>query len=132
MPKFTFEKIRAITAGQHKILQLQIDGKRQFDSFETELKGTDYEIEYAQLTSWLDYYCKTGIIANGRLKELQRNKKDPIKEFEFRTTNLRFYAIQGVTGKIIILCGYKKNQKEELKKFRALKKQIFHTSTKQR
>ena len=125
MPKFTFERIKAIGIGQYKVLQLDIDGVKQFDKFIKELKGTDYEEEYQIFLGWLEHYTQTGEIGFNKLKELKKNKKDPIKEFEFRTTNLRMYAVQGDTGKIIILCGYKKDQVRDLSSFRSLKKRIF-------
>ena len=127
MPKFTFEKIKAIGIGKFKILQLAIDGVKQLDEFTLEIKGTSYEEEYEMLLAWMDHYTKTGEIAFNKLKDLKKNKKDKIKEFEFKTTNLRLYAIQGDKGKIIILCGYKKDQTKNLNSFRTLKKQIFPT-----
>lgn len=125
MPKFVFDKIKSLKSNQFKLFQLSIDGKRQLDLFEEELRGTDYEKEYRRLFTWFDYYSETGRLANGIIKELNVSSKDEIKEYEFRTTNLRIYAIKGDTGKIIILCGFKKNQKSDLKTFKSLKKQIL-------
>ena len=125
MPKFEFEKIKALGNGQFKILQLEIDGVKQVDKFGLELKGTQYEDEYQTLLGWMEYYTKTGDIGNGRLKEIKRGKSNKIKEYEFRSTNLRLYAVQGDTGKIIILCGYKKEQTSDLKYITLLKREIF-------
>jgi len=125
MPKFTFERIKALGPGQYKILQLEIDGIKQLDKFAKDLKGTSYEEEYLQLLTWLEYYTQSGDIGYNKIKELKKSNNDPIKEYEFRTTNLRFYAVKGETGKIIVLCGYKKDQTKDINSFRALKKQIF-------
>ena len=125
MPKFVFEKIKILSGDKHKVLQLSIDGVNQLDEFENELRGTAYLSQYKTLMRWIDYYSNSGIIPGEKLKELTKDKKEKIKEFEFRTKDLRLYAVQGDSSKIIILCGYKSNQAKDINKFRALKSQIF-------
>jgi hypothetical protein len=125
MPKFVFEKILALTGTEYKVFQLSIDGVNQLDKFEKELTGTTYLSQYKTLLRWMDYYSNTGIIPGEKLKELNTGKKEKIKEFEFRTKDLRLYAAQATNGKIIILCGYKGTQVKDINKFRALKSQIF-------
>lgn len=52
-------------------------------------------------------------------------EKESIKEYEFKTKNLRVYAIKTKDGKVIVLGGYKNRQKKDLKKFRSLKKRYL-------
>lgn len=111
---------------QYKILQLAIDGINQLDEFEKELEGTSYLEEYRVLLTVLEHYVETGEMVLNKIKELKGVKNGDRKEFEFRTTNIRLYAVQGDTGKIIILCGFKKNWKKDIGSFRTLKKQIFN------
>lgn len=125
MAKFVFEKIKALTGSRQIVLQLSIDGVNQLDSFEKELEGTAYLSQYKTLLTWMDYYSNTGKIPGQKFKELKTDKKETIKEFEFRTKDLRLYAVQGANGKIIVLCGYKSSQTKDLNKFRALKARIF-------
>ena len=52
-------------------------------------------------------------------------KQNQVKEYEFKSKHLRVYAIQQINGKIIVLGGFKNNQKEDINKFRSLKKQYL-------
>lgn len=126
MPKFTFERIKAVTGKAHKVLQLQIDNVKQLDYFLENLKGTQYQAEYETLISWIAYYSEGGDIGDGRLKELKGMKSKTDKFYEFRSKHLRLYAVKGDTAKIIILCGYKKDQVKDLSSLTTLHKAIFN------
>ncbi|AGY54852.1 hypothetical protein BRDCF_p2225 [Bacteroidales bacterium CF] len=62
------------------------------------------------------------------LRSLPRTKfrelkgvKGKIKEYEFKSEHLRVYAIKQPNCKLIVMCGYKNTQDEDIKKFRSLK-----------
>ncbi len=125
MPKFGFEKIKVVTGRQNNVLQLSVDEISQLDEFEKELAGTQYLSQLRSLLTWIDYYSNTGKLPENKFKELKKDKKEKVKEFEFRTKDLRLYGIMGDGGRIIIFCGYKSSQVVDLKKFRLLKSRVL-------
>lgn len=50
-----------------------------------------------------------------------------VKEYEFKSKHLRVYAIKQTNGKIIVLDGFKTNQKADFKRFRSLKEQYLNS-----
>jgi hypothetical protein len=61
------------------------------------------------------------LLPKTRFRDITLSKKEMIKEYEFKSRNLRVYAIKSPGGKIILLGGYKSNQKKDIKKFRNIK-----------
>ncbi len=54
-------------------------------------------------------------------------KKDNIKEYEIKTHHLRVYIFhEKIKGRIIVCCGKKGTQKEDIKHFRRIKKEYFN------
>lgn len=72
-------------------------------------------------------------VANGQhvpgkyFHDLKGGKNNTPKEYEFKHGDLRVYAIQDHRGKIIVLCGFKNKQRNEIVKFRALKEQYLNS-----
>lgn len=50
-----------------------------------------------------------------------------VREYEIKYQDLRAFAIKIPNGKLVLLGGYKNQQKEDFKKFRALKKQYLES-----
>jgi len=121
MKTFTLKKIDSIE-GKQDIYKLEIDNNCQFDEFEKEiLKRAQYENELASLYSLIEDIANNKLLPKNRFRDITQSKKDKIKEYEFKTRNLRVYAIKSLGGKIIILGGYKNNQKKDINKFRYIK-----------
>jgi putative component of toxin-antitoxin plasmid stabilization module len=51
--------------------------------------------------------------------------KESVKEYEIKAGDLRMFVIKIPYGKLVVLGGYKNNQKEDFKKFRSLKAQYL-------
>jgi len=124
MSKFALEKIKAIEGAQ-TFDKLLIDNECQFDNFEEGLKNND-----KLLTELGKIYGYMEDVANGRSLPVNKFKditptKELVKEYEFKSKNLRVYAIKKENGKIIILGGYKNKQKKDIRKFRSIKRRFL-------
>jgi len=129
MTKFALQKISLIK-GRVPFTKLEVDGVCLFDKFceEIEKEGNLSK----QITT---IYARMEQIANLQLlpKEKCRNitpKKESIKEFEIKTSDLRVYLIKE-ENHIIILGGKKSTQKEDLSKFRSIKNKYLKFKKKQ-
>ena len=125
MSKFVLHKIDAVK-GIQVFSQLSINGEKQLDKFEEELKGTTYQGEFRQLFVYMEFLANNNPLPITKFRELKGNK-DNIKEYEFKSKHLRLYAIAQPGGKIIILGGFKNNQTKDIAHFRAIKKEYLNS-----
>lgn len=123
MSKFALGSIDSIN-GKQTFNQLEVNGQKQLDNFESDLSDTTYVSEFKTLLAYMEYVANNKTLPQNKFKDITP-KKQKIKEYEFKSKHLRIYAIQQTNGKIIVLCGFKNNQKEDINKFRSLKKQYL-------
>ncbi len=121
MKAFTLKKIDSIE-GKQDIYKLEIDNNCQFDEFEKEIINRgQYDNELGSIYSLMEDVANNKLLPKTRFRDITLSKKDKTKEYEFKTRNLRVFAIKSPGGQIIILGGYKNNQKKDIKKFRYIK-----------
>lgn len=123
-PKFDLVKINAVKAKQHIFYELSVNGIQPLQAFEIALKGSTYEGEYNSILTYMDYCSNGQFPPVSKMKEITP-KKEVVKEYEFKSKHLRIYAIQQPGSKIVILCGFKNSQDNDISKFRSLKKQYL-------
>jgi hypothetical protein len=123
MSKFALKEIESIN-GKQTFNQLEVNGQKQLDTFETDLSDTTYMSEFKTLLTYMEYIANNKTLPHTKFKDITP-KKQKIKEYEFKSKHLRIYAIQQPNGKIIVLGGFKNNQKEDINRFRLLKKQYL-------
>ncbi len=120
MKRISLNKIIEID-GKQNIFKLKINGKCLFDDFEKEVKTQgQYYDELCSIYSLIEDVADNKLLPKKKFRDITR-KNDRPKEYEFKSKHLRVYAIKGKDGKIIIMGGYKSNQKNDLKKFRKIK-----------
>lgn len=125
MRKLDLEKL-TIVNGTHEFHQLTIDDTGQLDLFEKSLESK-YLSEITTIKAYMDFVANNCPLPHTKFKDLTPDK-ELIKEYEFKSKHLRVYAVHVKTiGKIIVLCGYKNNQKKDLVEFRSLKKQLLNS-----
>jgi hypothetical protein len=129
MKKFTLHKIDEEEpdwcVGFYK---LSINGKCPFDTFHLEVGNRkQYLEELNSIYLYIDYVSRGEKVPDSKFKELKRDKKDKIKDYEFRSRNLRVYVIKDSLGKVIVLGGYKSNQTSDLKRLRRIKKEYLNS-----
>lgn len=122
MPKFALSKVKTINAKQ-AVHELEIDGVKVLNAFENQLTGTSFQSEYKTLLTYIEYAANNGSLPATKFKDITP-KGEVVKEYEFKSKHLRIYAIKASNGKIIVLCGLKKNQKSDITSFRSIKKQF--------
>jgi hypothetical protein len=125
MKRFTLKELECIEAKQ-RIYKLEIDNSCQFEKFEQEIsERKQYENEIASIYSLIEDVANNKLLPKTKFRDITITKKDKIKEYEFKTRNLRVYTIKSSEGKIIIIGGYKNNQKKDIKKFRKIKTEFI-------
>ena len=127
MSKFALLKIEAVK-GKQKFYKLEKDGKCKFDDFENEARRS-YSKELFRIYALMDKVSDMQTLTKEQFRDITP-KGDLTKEYEFKTHNLRVYAIhEAHTGKIIVLGGFKNTQNQDINKFRELKKQYLLEGT---
>jgi len=122
MHTFALQKISVIK-GIQRFEQLMVDGIGQLDEFEKDVMGTTYSGELKKLFTYMEYLSNNNTLPEKIFRELKPSKNP--KEYEFKSKHLRIYVTQQFSGKIVVIGGYKNSQKQDIKKFRSLKKQYL-------
>lgn len=123
MPNFALKEIEGLDT-KEMMYQLIIDGIPQLDKYEENLQAS-YQSQFRSLMSLME--------ESGNFKLLPKNKfrvldsTDGVKEFEYKTKDLRVYAIKTDDGRIIVLAGFKNRQDKEMRKFRQIKAQYLES-----
>lgn len=126
MPKFALERIETIE-GRQVFEKLLIDGQCQFDDFEAEVsKNPKYYSELGSIYHYMERVANNESLPETKFKDITP-KKEAIKEYEFKSKNLRVYALKKENGKIIVLGGYKNRQKKDIRSFQSIKKRFLES-----
>jgi uridine kinase len=96
------------------------------DQYEKQLEEK-YKPDLEKIYAYMDVIANNGSLPATKFRELKRPGSDKDKDFEFKSGDLRVYAIKGEGSKIIVLCGYKNKQKKDINKMRSLKKQYVQS-----
>ena len=123
MANFDLKNIEAVR-GKQEFLQLCIDGVPQLDQFAESLSNPQYCSEFQTILTYMDLVANNQLVPSKKFKEITPSKSQ-VKEYEFKSDHLRIYAIKKANGKIIMLCGFKNNQKKDISRFRSLKDQFL-------
>jgi putative component of toxin-antitoxin plasmid stabilization module len=121
--KFGLVRVEAVKAKQHEFFELEIHGVKQLSIFEAELEAK-YQGEFRAILTYMDYCSNGNLVPVAKMKDITPHK-DPVKEFEFKSKHLRIYAIQQSCGKIVVFCGFKNTQPEDIRQFRSIKEQYL-------
>ena len=119
MVKYTLVRMEQIR-GQQVFDKLVVDGVAPFDSFIDELEES-FRSEVKSMYAYMDAVANLQSLPKTKFHPYS-DRKDGVREFEFKTKHLRVYAIEQKGGKIIILGGKKTNQTKDQVEFRRLKK----------
>ncbi len=118
MPNFAVQKIDIIK-GKQVFYKLIIDDTSPLDVFEESLEE-QYKSEMDSIYLYMEEVANLRPLPKTKFREL-KGVKGIIKEYEFKSEHLRVYAIKQPNCKLIVMCGYKNTQDEDIKKFRSLK-----------
>lgn len=134
MPTFALSKLDELDALPHirfPIYKLVVNGHCEYDEWRASIQneGT-YAAELRTLDTNILLHAQLQRLAPSKYKEL--SGAGPIKEFEFRSRNLRVYLFKLAGGKVIVLGGHndKKQQKQDIARLRRLKEEYCNSSPK--
>jgi len=122
MTKFATQKIDAIN-GRQNFVELVVDGKGQLSEYEKKLQKK-YLSQFKSILTYMELAANNLSLPDKKFKDVTPYG-EKIKEYEFKKGDLRIYAIDMLNGKIVVLGGYKNNQKKDFRKFRSLKQQYL-------
>jgi putative component of toxin-antitoxin plasmid stabilization module len=125
MNRFALEDIKEVK-GQIRFRKLIVDGVCAYDDFCKQIR------QEGNLQKQL-----IGIVNNmnqvANLKRLPKEKfrditpsKDPVKEFEIKKGDLRFYVIKE-DGHVVVLAGKKSTQHDDINQFRSIKRRYLES-----
>lgn len=124
MAKFALKRLEAIK-GKQVFEKLIVDGNCYFDDFEERVsKNPKYASELASIYLYMERVADGAGMPKTKFKDITPSK-EIVKEYEFKSKNLRVYAIKAKNGKIVILGGTKNRQKKDISKFRGIKKRYL-------
>ena len=118
MPKFAVRKIEAVV-GKQQFGKLVIDEVCPFDEFENNIEQ-QYKSELHGIYNYMNQVANLLSVPYEKF-HFYDDGKDGVREFEFKSKNLRVYGITQAGGKLIILGGKKAKQKDDETEFRRLK-----------
>lgn len=118
MPTFAVQRIDTIN-GKQVFNKLIIDGISPLDEFEESLEEL-HKAEMASIYFYMEEVANLRSLPKKKFREL-KGAKGNTKEYEFKSEHLRVYAIKQPNCKLIVMCGYKNTQDEDIIKFRSLK-----------
>ena len=118
---FAVEKIEAIRdGGKVRFVKLLIDGRCLFDEFYNEASKVDrHHKDILSILSMMNYMAETNAL-------LPSQKFNSIKQgnsvigYEFKKNDLRVYCKKLTNNLVVVFGGYKKNQKDDIKKLNRL------------
>lgn len=109
---------------QAKIDARERDGKEEIvkgvlDNFEDNLE-VKYKSSFRGIVATMNRVANLQPVAETKFKDVTP-KGELVKEYEFKFQDLRVWAIKISDGKLVLLGGYKNQQKKDFKTFRNLK-----------
>lgn len=120
MSKFAVKRLET-PKGVSNVKLLIENGNCYLETFYSSLVDNEkYRKEYGKLLQYIERDSDGGNLPSEKKKDITP-KCEFVKEYEFRSKNLRIYAIKQANGKLIILGGLKKNQSKDIAKFRLIK-----------
>jgi putative component of toxin-antitoxin plasmid stabilization module len=127
MPIFALKKIEAIV-GKQEFFYIIIDRKSQFESFCDAIKNnSQYVSELKTILTIMDLVANLQSLPKTKFKDITP-PKETVKEYEFKSKNLRVYAFHiKQTGKIVAYWGFKNSQRKDIEKFRSIKRQYLQS-----
>jgi len=101
----------------------EVDIKGVLDEYEENLESK-YQSNFRSILSNMDRIANLMTLSKAKFRDITP-EKESVKEYEFKLQDLRIYAIKIQNGQMVILGGFKNNQKDDIRKFRALKKKYL-------
>ena len=120
MPIVATREMKEVKGSIQKFEKLSINAEFLIDVFETEISiNPQYLSEYKTILSYMNLYADRVHLPISKFREL-KGGKGGIKEYEFKSKQLRVYVCSIPGGKLVVMGGYKKTQKDDINRLRIL------------
>jgi hypothetical protein len=103
--------------------EVEMDGV--LDLYEKSLEAK-YKSSFRSIIAVMNRVANMESVANDKFKDITPDKVVE-KEYEFKHQDLRVYAIKIFTGKLILICGFKNQQRNDIAAFRMLKQRYLES-----
>ncbi len=123
---FATQKIEAIK-GIQVFKKLLVDDKCPLDEFERKLKSKKDKSELRSIYALMDQVAINRSLSRNKFRVIE-SCHPTLKCYEFKSRNLRVYAFSITNGKIIVLGGYKKTQKKDIRKLKSYLTEITNSN----
>lgn len=127
MRTFALKRLE-VASGRIGFYQLVIDDVEITKDFRDQLIDSQlYETQYKRIFAIISLLSNEERVSG----DLNHSLSDSIAggpEYEIRTKDLRAYYFKHADGKVITHFGFKKNQKQDIKAFRNLKKEFLQST----
>ena len=95
------------------------------DEFEKGLE-TKYTKDKDRIHALMNQVANNQLLPKTKFRPLEgREKGDDIKDYEFKSGDLRYYCIGIPSGKLVCLGGYKNEQEIDIARLRKMKKEVY-------
>lgn len=129
MGRFRLKKIDEIV-GKISFYMLIKDKICLFEEFEKVIiRESTFKSELDTIQTRMIQISNLVSMPDTKLKDITHNK-DPYKNYEIKTKNLRVYYFKDFEGNIIVIGGKKSTQKKDIKKFKNILKEYYINSEK--
>lgn len=117
MPNFATVEMKEVKGSTQTFEKLYVNNVCFLDEFEKEIKNTSqYYSEYMTIISYMNCVANGQKLPDTKFKILKGGKKG-VTRFEFKSKNLRIYGIGNPGGKLVIMGGFKNDQKSDIRRF---------------
>ena len=126
MRKFATVEMKEVKGSMQTFEKLYVETVCFIDEFVKEIQDNpQYSSEYKTILSYMNFFANGQMLPETKFRVLKGGKGD-IKRFEFKSKNLRIYAIANSGGKLVIMGGFKKNQERDINKLNAIAKDYIN------
>lgn len=129
---FALIKMEEVKGSCQAFEKLSVDKNCLIDKFEEEIKeNSQYWSEYKKIISYMNFVANGILLPQTKFRVIKGDNKDT-KCYEFKSKHLRVYACSEEGGKLVVMGGYKSNQKKDIQVFRKLVKDFIIYCKKQK
>jgi hypothetical protein len=125
--KQVFKQLVILAEGV-KIAEIKLEEEKgEFDLYEERLEDK-YKSSFRTIMTYMNLVADNCSVPKEKFKNVTP-EKETVQEYEFKAGDLRVFAIKIPNGQLVLLGGYKNQQKKDFVRFRALKKQYLESLT---
>ncbi|TWV15108.1 hypothetical protein FQ707_01990 [Bacteroidaceae bacterium HV4-6-C5C] len=120
MRTFATKELEEVKGGIQKFEKLIVQEVCLLDDFEAQISSNpQYLSEYKTILSHMDFIAHGKTLPSTKFRKI-KGAKTKVNEYEFKSKQLRVYACSISGGKLVVMGGYKKTQKNDINKFHSL------------